>query len=196
MPVGMEELQIGNFVLFVGSHVPDGFKNKFYQVINMEPIAYVTGDASTAEFSSVASGGQSGFKNIEILEPDDDPMHLYGLDWGVEDAMKYYMRIPTGTSRMGLDEDEDIGYVTGDLSHRLSPNPQYGFWVVHDMYPSFEAVNPTLQAHTPKIWFYGMKFHLKLLNETEYSDTINRLMSFAKGLGGTPFKSVILGGLV
>lgn len=193
MPEGLEFLKVGAFLRFVGSDVPESKENRYYQVKAKEPFQYETGREDETIFSSVASGGNSGFKNVAIMEPDDSPLHLLAADWGLEDGCRYYMRIPTGTSRLGLDMDQDIGYVTADMSHRQRLNPTYGFYLVEEMYPAFDVYNETPHAVTPKIWFFGFLFEIK-----EVTDEIvtSRMDRFMKGLGGgQPFTFVTLGGM-
>ena len=153
MPEGLEYLKIGAFLRFVGSDVPSAKANKYYQVKAKEPFHFETGREDTTVFSSVASGSNSGWKNLEIMEPDSDPLHLLAADWGVEDGCRYYMRIPTGTSRLGLDMDQDIGFVDNLTSHKLRPNSVYGFYLLEELYPAFDVYNDTPYAVVPQIWF-------------------------------------------
>lgn len=190
MPTGLEKVEIDYYIRFVGDHVPEGRVKKYYKILSKEPIQYETGRSDTAEFSAVASGANSGFKSIEILEPDDH--HLVGFDWGLKDACRYHVKIPTGRDRLGIDKDMDVGFVYNLMSSYLLPNPVYGFWLVEDMYPAFDAYNDSPVSVTPKIYFYGFKFAMK---EVKDGTLIARLDSFKNGQGGQPFTNLTLGGV-
>lgn len=190
MPKGMESLEIGHFLGFAGDTVPKDYANRFFRITGLEPIIYETGRTDTAEFSSVASGSNSGFKNIEVLEPNKD--HLFALDWGVQDGCRYYIKIPTGNDRLGLDEDMDVGFVTAEVSSWLDPDPQYGFWLLKELYPAISAYNDAPRAVTPKIWFKGVKFQIETITD---ESLLARLRGYKEGKGGQPFYTVIMGGV-
>lgn len=191
MPIGLEELEINHYIAFVGDSVPQGRQSLFYQIQGKEPVTYETGRSTTAEFTAVASGGNAGFKNIEVLEPDTH--HLYGLDWGVKDRCRYYMKVPTGNDRLGLDEDMDVGFVNNKTSPWLRPNPHYGFWIVEDQYPSFNAYNDSPLSLTPKIYFYGYKYFM--VEVTKGNPVYERLKAYRDGRGGQKYTNITLGGI-
>ncbi len=159
MPEGMQALLVDHFIKFVGDAVPQALKDKTFQISAREPVTYETGRSTTAEFTAVTSGSNSGFKNLEVLEPDD--WHLYGLDWGMKDNCRYYMKVPTGRDRLGLDEDMDVGFVKWEQSPWMAKDPRYGFWLVKEMYPAFDAYNDCPVSVTPKIYFEGFKYTFK-----------------------------------
>lgn len=142
---------------------------KIYKVTAVEPFEFETGDQTDTIFSSVASGAESGFQPIDELEPDDKPAHLFQVLWGVKSSGRYYIKIPTGTNRFGIDTDYDIGYITNEKSPYHSPNPLYLFWTVHDFYPAINFSNTTLRAITPKVWFKGMKYSIEEVKGAELS---------------------------
>lgn len=190
MPIGVT-IEINHFLSFKGDSVPGGFQNKFFKVINVEPFEYESGRTDTAEFNAtVAFGGNSGFRNFEVLEPNEK--HLYSLDWGVKDGCRYYLKIPSGSDRLGLDEDMDVGFVDNKRSPWIVPDPRFGFWLVDNMYPAFDAYNDCPKTLTPKIWFQGVKYEIE---EVSAPDLIARLNAFKEGRGGQPFKSIPLGGV-
>jgi len=166
---------------------------KFFRVGKEEGFTYETGTSDTAEFSSVASGSSSGFKNIDVLEPDDAPKHLFWVEWGVKDGCQYKIKIPTGTDRLGVDEDKDVGFITHEKSPYLAPNLRYGFWLVNDYYPAVDANNVTAFSLTPKVWFEGKKWDL---DEVKEIDIITKLQNYEKGIApGIPFTKITIGGI-
>ena len=192
MPIGLNELRVDHYIAFVGDAVPKGYTQKFYQIMGEEPVRYKTGDTDTAEFSAtVAFGANSGFKNIPVLEPDEK--HLYALDWGPRDGCRYFIKIPTGRDRLGLDEDMDVGYVDNLLSPWLAPNPLFGFWLVETMYPAIDAYNDVPVTITPQVFFYGKKFEIEQVTSLE---VLGRLKAYKDGRGGgQPFRNITLGGV-
>lgn len=178
-------------------------ENKFFRIGKLEPFTYETNTSDTAEFASVASGSESGFKNIDVLEPDDTPRHLFWVEWGVKSGGYYQMKIPTGTDRLGTDEDKDVAKITNEKSPHYSPEPRYGFWLVADYYPSINFVNKrVLPSGTevgtgveilPKVWFSGMKWDLE---EVEEKDILEKLKNFQKGVTPSiPFSEVTISGV-
>jgi len=161
---------------------------KYYKITGREPFYYETGTEETAIFSAVSPGSESGYKNIDILEPDDVPPHLYQVLWGVKDVrVKYYMKLPTGTNRLGLDEDKDIGFITAEISPYWDPNPDYQFWLLHTWYPSINAVNESRVSIVPKIWFRGMKYDIEEVTDPEILEKLKT--------GKIPCRQIKLGGV-
>ena len=178
-------LKRGYFVEIV---YPGSPEDNYWKITATEPFEYETGTEETAVFSAVASGSESGYKNVPLLEPDDVPPHLFQVLWGVKDCkVKYYIKIPTGTNRIGTDEDKDIGFITADRSPYYEPNPLYQFWLLHAWYPSINAVNESPVTITPKIWFRGMKYDIEKVTDEE----------LLKGLkeGRIPCTRIVLGGI-
>lgn len=154
-----EPLRTGDNVKIVA----DGVDAKFYEVTSIEPFNYETGTSTTAEFTSVASGSKSGFKNITVLEPDDTPKRLFQVWPGVKDGMTYFFKIPTGTSRWGTDVDKNVARFDNLKAPDYAKNELYEFWLVSDFYPSIDASNATGAAATPVVFFEGWKYGIKLL---------------------------------
>lgn len=168
-------------------------KEKFFRVGKKEGFTYETGTSDTAEFAAVASGSESGFKNIDVLEPDDAPRHLFYVEWGVKDGCKYELKIPTGTNRLGVDEDKDVGFVTNEKSPYYAPDNTYSFWLVNDYYPAINAINITPNSLTPKAWFKGKKWDLE---EVKEPDIITKLKNYEKGITPSiPFTKITVGGI-
>lgn len=150
-----------NYYVFI-----DDPLNKFYKITRREAFDYETGEEDTTIFSSVAAGGESGFKNIDVLEPDKTPMHLFQVLWGVKDTQfKYYIKLPTGTNRHGTDDDKDIGFIDFQKSPAYDPNPAFMFWIVFDYYPAINAKNVSPFTLTPKIYFTGMKYDIEEITD-------------------------------
>lgn len=177
-------------------------EGKFFKVGKTEPFTYETGTSDTAEFSSVSSGSESGFKNIDVLEPDESPRHLFWVEWGVKSGGYYQIKIPTGTDRLGTDEDKDVARITNVKSPHYAPGP-YGFWLINDYYPAINFVNkwvaadgtevPTGVAIIPKVWFSGTKWDLE---EVKEADIIKKLQNYEKRESPSiPFSEVTISGI-
>jgi len=142
--------------------------NAWYQVKDPEPFNYRTGDASVAEFSSLAAGAQSGFINIGNLEPDKNPPHLFYVVPGVEDVeIRYNFKIPAGTDRLGTDVIQNAGFLDAIRSPFYSPNPHYSMWLIGDYFPAVNANNTSNESRTPRVWFNGYKYDLIKLDERD-----------------------------
>lgn len=169
----------------------------YWQVKERESFTYETGTSDTAEFASVAAGSESGFKNIKVLEPEDLPPHLLQIRWGIQDGFNYYLKIPTGTNRLGLDQDKDVGFINNWKSPYYAPNEEFEFWLVWGYYPSINAKSEREHnqvAGTPKIWFEGMKYAIK---EVKENAIIQAIQNFEAGRpGGIPVRKVVIGGLI
>jgi len=152
-----DQLRPGDFVKLIGSGMETP---KFYQVDRLEPFNYATNEGDETEFSSVSTGSDSGFKNISELEPAKVPFMLYQVLMGVKDGCQYYIKIPAGVNRFGIDEDVDIGYIDNKKTPWNAMNEQYEFWLISDQYPSINASNDTGASVTPKVWFEGLKYSL------------------------------------
>lgn len=139
--------------------------NGWYRIVRREALDYETGseNANAATFSTVASGSESGFKNMELLEPDKNPQHLFQVLWGVldDEDIKYYIKIPVGQNRMGTDEDKEIGFINATKSPAYDPNPAYQFYLLNGWYPSVNCVNNSPVTITPKVYFKGMKYDIE-----------------------------------
>ena len=160
--------------------------NGYYRIVRREPFQFVTGEESPALFSTVASGGESGFTNISTIEPDNDPLHLYQVLWGVEhsDRVKYYLKIPAGQNRYGVDKAKEIGFVSAEESPWYDPNPLFEFWLIHDWIPAVNCVNGSPVTQTPKIWFVGMKYDIEKISQAQ-AGTIVKKIVFG-GIKNTP----------
>lgn len=161
---------------------------KYYRISRTEPFDYETGEEDTAVFSTVASGGESKFKPITLLEPDDKPLHFYQVLWGVMHTgnIKYKAKIPTGTNVFGVDQDKEIGYINAEKSPYYDPNPLYGFYLVSEWYPAINCINNSPVTITPKVWFRGTKYAIELLDKMQIQ---------AVQAGKLPHRRIMMGGL-
>jgi hypothetical protein len=135
--------------------------SEYWEVKAREPFVYETGTSTTAEFTAVANGSDSDWKNVTTLEPDETPRRLYQVRMGFKDGMDYYVKIPTGSNRFGVDQDKDVGFLNSTTCHYAAKNEDYEFWLVHDYYPSINASNDSGTQKTPKIYFSGMKYDIE-----------------------------------
>lgn len=142
---------------------------KYLKIVATEPFDYETGEENTPVFSQVASGAESGFKNIELLEPDNRPFHMYQVLWGVWDLedIKYYIKIPTGVNVFGVDEDREIGFINASKSFANDPDALYQFYLITKWYPSVNCVNNSPVTITPKVRFCGMKYETEDVSDPQ-----------------------------
>lgn len=142
----------------------------------------------TDAFAAVATGSESGFKDHEKLEPRETPPELYRVRWGVKDGCDYYLKLPSGTERLGVYEKKDVGRITALDSDVQCPAEEYGFWMVHGDFPSFNAKNYTGYSLTPDIYFEGEKYNIEKITD---ADTLKLLRE-----GRLPYTVVTRGGLL
>jgi hypothetical protein len=184
MPV-QSPLKAGHFV-YIQSPL-----QKWYKVANPEPFNYRTGDGPVAEFASLAAGVASAFINISNLEPDKSPPHLFYIVPGVEDTeVKYNIKIPAGTDRLGTDVIQNAGFLDAYRSPFYSPNPQYAFWLISDYFPAISANNVSNEARTPRVWFNGYKYDLIALDPVKDQQLIAKLST-----GQTAATRINIGGV-
>lgn len=177
----MGEPLLQNYYVFID------LEKKFYKVTSIEPFEYRTGEEATAIFSAVAADGESGFKNITTLEPDDIPKHLFQVRMGVKYGFRYYWKIPTGTNRFGTDEDKAIGFLDNYMSPFDDPNEDFEIWLIKEFYPAVNAKNKTSVTLTPQIYFTGFKYDIEQVTEP---DVLIRLNT-----GLIPYKKITIGGV-
>lgn len=170
---------------FVGLQLVDTIT--FFKVGNVEALQFDTGKESTAIFSAVASGSNSDFQNIDELEPDDKPVnHLFQVRMGCFYNMEYAVKIPTGTSRFGIDTAKDIGFFDAELSPHLAPSKLSEFWLIKNFFPQVKATNNSATTLIPKLRWVGWKYEIYPVdNETQ--DKLKR--------GQLPYKHISIGGL-
>ena len=161
----MDALKVGYIVTFVGNWAESkALFGKYYRILRKEPLIYITNEGDTTEFATVATGADSGFKDIEKLEPETH--QLYQLRPGVKDGCRYFPRL-TGKDRYGPALDIDMAYFTNQDSFYTAPTEDYEFFLVKDMFPSYKATNDTGSTITPQIFFRCWQYDYE--QATEYS---------------------------
>ena len=149
--------KLGFTIGFVGD---PQWKDKFFKIENIEGFEYQTGNTSgTAEFSTVASGGLSGFKQIEVLDPDKNKAVYTSM--GFKDGCLYEFKVKAGTIRFGPDGDKNAARLSAQKSPWWDPDPTFGFWMVENYFPAVQARNVTPFTITPSVYFKGFKYDLK-----------------------------------
>ena len=162
------EIKPGFYVTLTGDQAVEG---KMYLVSNKEGSDYETGRTTgTVEFSTVASGSKTGFKNIDRLEPDKGQVTWY--DWYVRDGAEYQMKLKAGTIRFGPQQEPNVGFIDNEKSGPTDPNEKYSFWLFEDWFPSIEANNKTPYTMTPKVFFEGFKFDVQQITDPAEVDRI------------------------
>jgi len=161
---------------------------KYYRILRREALDYETGEEDVAIFSAIASGAESGFKNIAVLEPDKDPFHLFQVLMGFIHSgdIKYYIKNPSGQNRLGVDDDKEIGFLNADKSPYYDPNPDYEMYLIADWYPAINCKNNSPVTITPKIYFKGMKYDVEELDAATAE---------AVKAGKIPYRKIVFGGL-
>lgn len=162
----------------------------FYKIVrDAEAIKVNSTDLSLDDpFASVATAGESGFKDHEKLEPRESPMELYRVRWGVKDGCVYYLKLPSGTERLGVYQKKNVGKITALDSDYLAPAEEYGFWMVHGDFPSLNAKNDTGYSITPNVYFEGEKYNIEKIEDAEL---LNQLKE-----GKQPYTIVERGGIL
>lgn len=137
---------------------------KLFRIKATEHFRFVTGDPDFPEtkaiFSAVATGGSAG-ANVDEVEPSKTPTHLFFLLWGVRTGGKYQIKIPTGVTLLGTDEDKTVGYIDAETSPYFAPNPDYAFWLINNYFPRIEFKNNTPVSITPQVYFEGRKYDIE-----------------------------------
>jgi hypothetical protein len=135
--------------------------SEYYRILASEPLKYRTNDdATTAEFSYYSPGTGSGPVNIKNLEPPQTPIRLYQVLFGFRTGGKYRVKIPTGVTRFGVDNQKELGYLTIKDSPWFAPNPDYMFWLLYNYYPSIEFSNTCAYTVAPCVYFTGKKYDI------------------------------------
>lgn len=147
----------GYVVTFQGD---EGFNGKFYRLLTTEDFEYVTGQTSgTPEFSTVTTNNNTGFKDIDVLEPSHVPLRCAYVEMGFKDGLNYAFKLKSGVIRYGPDHDLNAAV----LNNLKSPffSPVLSFWLVWDWFPSVQATNTTPFTVTPKVYFRGKKYDIE-----------------------------------
>lgn len=118
-------------------------------------------------FVAVAAAGNSGWIDLEDLDPRDNPKELLQIRMGFEDGLDYYIKYPSGTNMHGVNRTKDVAFLNSEKSPRLAPNDDYEYWALHDWYPSVNAKNHTAYADTPKVYAEGWRYTLREATITE-----------------------------
>jgi len=115
----------------------------------------------TQAYAAVAAAANSGWIDLDNLDPRDKPKELLQIRLGFEDGLDYYVKYPSGTNMHGINRDKDIGMLNAQLSPRLLPNDDYEYWAINGWYPSINAKNETAYADTPRVYAEGMRYSLR-----------------------------------
>lgn len=100
--------------------------------------------------------------------------------------IKYYIKIPSGQNRFGVDDDKEIGFLNADKSPYYDPNPDYETYLIADWYPAINCVNNSPVTITPKVYFKGMKYDIAELDPATME---------AVKAGKIPYRKIVFGGL-
>jgi len=115
----------------------------------------------TTVFAAVAAAANSGWTDLDDLDPREHPPELLQIRLGFEDGLDYYVKYPTGSNIHGVNRDKDVGFINSEKSPRLMPNDDYEYWALHDWYPSVNAKNHTAYSDTPKVFAEGWKYTIR-----------------------------------
>ncbi len=183
---GDELPKVGFIVQFTGDSVYEG---KFFRIMQREPFEYVTGATTgTAEFSTVASGGNSGFKDITVLQSDKSHLRAVFVEMGFRDGMSYQVKLKSGTIRYGPDGDKNSARLNAIKTPFFDPDGTFAFWIFgQDWFPSIQANNITPWATTPIIYFKGYKYEMIQVTDTNVIAQLQASGKFSVlTLGGVP----------
>ena len=149
----------GFYVQLVAASPEDPWNNQVIQIVREEASDYETGDGATAEFSTVASAGNTGFRQVTSLEPDKKRLAWY--KWGVFTGGIYEIQINAGSSRLGVDEAKAAANITMEKSPWFDPEDDFGFYLVENWWPAINCTNTTPNTITPKVRFTGWRWDFK-----------------------------------
>lgn len=159
----MEKIPIGTYVEIDG---------QFWEIVGREPFWYET-TAITAEFAALVTGTNSGFVQIANLQPRQQIQMLIYVLWAVSDGCTYFLQRPSGTSVMGVDRDQDAGYLDATRSHPAAFNEDYAFFIVTKDAIAIRANNDTGYTVTPKVFFTGMKYDIDPIVDAKLIKQLN-----------------------
>lgn len=132
-----------------------------HEVVSREKFNWHTGQAPTAEFAAVLNNANSGWVDLERLDPRQNPAELMQIRLGFEDGLAYFIKYPSGTNIHGVNRDKDIGYLDSERSPKLLPNDDYEYWATYGIYPSVNAQNTTGYTDTPMVFAEGWRYVIK-----------------------------------
>lgn len=175
-------LKIGWFIF-----IPDYERGSGYAIVtHKEPLIYET---TSDEFAAaVAAAANSGFVDIENLEPRQNPPELYDLLLGFDDGLDYFLKYPAGVDRFNPYKRSEAAYLNAAMTHRYAMNERFRIWMVYGDTISIRANNNTNYSRTPKVFFEGMKYNIEPL--TKDDPRVSELNA-----GRLPFKPIPRGGL-
>jgi len=175
-------LKIGWFIF-----IPDYERGSGYAIVtHKEPLVYET---TAFEFAAaVAAGANSGFIDIERLEPRGSPPELYDLLLGFDDGLNYFLKYPAGVDRYNPNKRSEVASLNAAMTHRYAMNDQYRLWLLNSDTISIRANNNTAYARTPRVYFEGMKYNIEPLEKADA-----RVAEL--NAGKMPFKPIPRGGL-
>lgn len=115
----------------------------------------------TVAFSAVAAAANSGFIDLDDLDPRETPPELVQIRLGFEDGFDYYIKYPSGTNIHGVNLDKDVGFINSERSPALAPNDDYEYFATHGWWPTVNAKNHTAYSDTPKVYAEGWRYTLR-----------------------------------
>lgn len=192
----VEKLQPG-YVVYIDA------ADNFFVIGAAEGLKYITNSGNASEFAANPTATTTSATTIGAMEPNDSPAHLYQVWWGIQDGEQYKVQVPTGTSRLGPDQDRTSTYLTVHDTNRWAPDKLLTeMWLIRNYYPAYVVYNATPYTQTPRIWFYGWMYDIKLLQDKQLSvapnDTLlNNLRGALAGKNSSiiPFKRITIGGV-
>ena len=130
-----------------------------YEISSREKFNWHTGQAPTAEFAAtVAAGADSGFVDLDRLDPRQNPPELMQLRLGFEDGFTYFVKYPSGTNIHGVNKDKDVAFLNAERSQAIMPNEDYEYWAINGNYPSVLAQNNFGYTDTPMVFAEGWRY--------------------------------------
>jgi len=175
-------MKIGDF--FTVNKLP----GRVLVVTKREKFNYETDTAAQATVftATVLTTANSGWRNLEDLDPAQHPMELYQGIISSEDGFDYYIKYPIGTNIHGVNKARDVGYINSERSHPLSPDDDYEYWGIYKWYPAVLAMNNTPYTDTPKVFVSGWKYLFRDANAGERTLVVGHKV---------PCRNIMLGGV-
>lgn len=154
-------------------------KYLYYWLVEEEKLPEYIFGQKTGHFGSVAAGKESGYTEVEDMEPAKD--HIYQCLIGARTACRFYLECPSGISIWGTDERKtatsayrEIADFTMDSSPFMDPSWDTEIFFIENTYPWINAYNPTSIALKPEVRFVGRMFEYKAVVDPDLLEKLEK----------------------
>jgi len=149
---------------YLGYQLAEGFA--FFRIItreqtNLSPysLGTVAADDLLAEWNEIREPADP---RRRYLEPEATEIIVHGFYGVYPDPIRIYLQFPPRADRWSLVGVRvlkgDVGYIDGYMSPFASPSIKTEFFALRDLYPLFQAYNPTDVSEEALLNFQLMKY--------------------------------------